>query len=257
MQLRDNQDTFLMQRPFIVRIKGSEIMSLLNFNEGKNKIIEVDGIRYARLPIQTHVITGQDNITDVVQQYAAKHIQENDILFISEKAVACSQKRAIPLDKIHPRRLARILARFVYKSPYGIGLSIPETMEMALRECGTLRILFAAFISAIGKLLGKRGWFYTIAGPRAASIDGPAPYTLPPYNKCVVLGPDRPNDVAREVAQHLGIICVIADVNNLGAKILGASDFSINRTHITRILRDNPLGQASQCTPMGIIRQIE
>ena len=150
------------------------------------------------MPIQTHVITEQDNITDVVQQYAAQHIQENDILFISEKAVACSQKRAIPLDKIYPRRLARILAQYVYKSPYGIGLGIPETMEMALRECGTPRILFAAFISAIGKLLGKRGWFYKIAGPRAASIDGPTPYTLPPYNKYVVLGPVRPNDVASE-----------------------------------------------------------
>jgi hypothetical protein len=37
---------------------------------------------------------------------------------------------------------------------------MPETMEMALRECGRLRILFAAFISAVGKLFGVRGWFY-------------------------------------------------------------------------------------------------
>lgn len=232
-------------------------MSLLNSNEGKNKIIQVDNICYARLPIQTHVITEQDNITDVAQQYTAKYIQGGDILFISEKALACSQNRAIPLDRIHPRWLARTLARFVYKSPYGIGLGIPETMEMAFRECGTLCILFAAFISIIGKLLGKRGWFYKIAGPHAASIDGPTPYTLPPYNKCVVLKPDRPNDVALEISQHLGIACVIVDINDLGGRILGASDVSINRAHIACILRDNPLGQGHQCTPMGIIRQID
>lgn len=236
-------------------------MSLLNSNEGKNKIIQVDSICYARFPIQTHVITEQDNITDVAQQYAAKYVQEGDILFISEKALACSQNRAIPLDRIHPRKLAHILARFVNKSPYGIGLGIPETMEMAFQECGILRILFAAFISAIGKLSGNRGWFcgcfYKIVGPHAASIDGPTPSTLPPYNKCVVLGPERSNDVALEVSQHLGIACVIVDVNDLGGKILGTSDFSINRAHITRILRDNPLGQGSQRTPMGIIRQID
>lgn len=236
-------------------------MSLLNSNEGKNKIIQVDSNSYARFPIQTHVITEQDNITDVVQQYAAQYIQEGDILFISEKALACSQNRAIPLAKIRPRKLARILARFVNKSPHGVGLGIPETMEMAIQECGTLRILFAAFISAIGRLLGNHGWFcgcfYKIAGSSAASIDGPAPNTLSPYDKCVVLGPERPDDVAMEVSQHLGIACVIVDENDLGGKVLGTSDFSINRAYITRILGDNPLGQGSQRTPMGIIRQID
>lgn len=232
-------------------------MSLPNSNEGKNKIIQVDGNSYARFPIQTHVITEQDNITDIAQQYAAKYIQEGDILFISEKALACSQNRAIPLDRIRPRKLAHILTRFVYKSPYGIGLGIPETMEMAFQECGTLRILFAVFISLIGKLLGKRGWFYKIAGSRAASIDGPEPYTLPPYNKCVVLKPARPNDVALEISQHLGIACVIVDVNDLGGKILATSDISLNPAHITRILKDNPLGQGHQRTPMGIIRRID
>ena len=56
------------------------------------------------------------------------------------------------MKDIHPRRLAVLLSRFVTKTPHGIGLGIPETMEMALRGCGTLRILFAAFIGAIGKL---------------------------------------------------------------------------------------------------------
>ena len=73
---------------------------------------------------------------------------------------ACTQRRAIYMKDIHPRCLAVLLSRFVTKTPHGIGLGIPETMEMALRECGTLRILFAAFIGAIGKLFGKRGWFY-------------------------------------------------------------------------------------------------
>ena len=95
------------------------------------------------------------------------------------------------MKDIHPRPLARFLCKFVLKTPYGIGLGIPETMEMALQECGTPKILFAAAVSAVGKLFHKRGWFYKIAGYKARSIDGPCDYTLPPYNEYVVLG--QPN----------------------------------------------------------------
>jgi F420-0:gamma-glutamyl ligase-like protein len=231
-------------------------MSELKPNEGKNEVIEVDGKQYGRYPIKTHVITDNDRIPDVAEKYAAQHLREDDILFISEKAVACSQKRAVPLKDIKPSRLARLLSRFVYRSPYGIGLSMPETMEMALRECGVLRILFAAFISAIGKLFGKRGWFYRVAGYKAESIDGPTPYTLPPYNEYVVLGPQDPDKVAAETSERVGVKVLIVDINDLAGRILGSSDPSMDRDHYAAVLKDNPLGQSGQQTPMGIIREL-
>ena len=40
-------------------------------NEGKKCIIEVDGQRYERLPIKTHLITDKDNIIEVAKQYGA------------------------------------------------------------------------------------------------------------------------------------------------------------------------------------------
>ena len=163
-------------------------------NPGKNEMIEVEGKRYRRLCIKTHVITDADNITDVVMKYAAPEMQEGDTLFITEKAVACTQKRAIPMNEIKPRPLAKFLCKFVLKTPYGIGLGIPETMEMAIRECGTFRILVAAAVSAVGKLFGIRGWFYKVAGEKARSIDGPCDCTLPPYNEYVVLVPQDEND---------------------------------------------------------------
>lgn len=231
-------------------------MSELLANEGKSGEIEVDGIRYLRLPIKTHVINSNDLMPDVAERYAKEYLTPGDILFISEKCVACSQKRAVPLDEIKPRRLAKFLCKFVYKSPYGIGLGIPETMEMALRECGVWRMLFAAFVSAIGKLFRRRGWFYKVAGYRAESIDGPTPYTLPPYNKCVVLGPENPDKVAKEIFLRIGYPTVIVDVNDLAGKILGASEDTLDRELLIRILKDNPLGQSDQQTPMGIIRAI-
>jgi hypothetical protein len=225
-------------------------------NEGKVLAIEVDGVTYNRYPIKTHVITDKDTVGAVLAAYAKPILQDGDVVFISEKAVACTQRRAIPMKEIHPRWLARMLCKFVYKTPYGIGLGIPETMEMALRECGVLRILFAAVISAVGKLFGRRGWFYKIAGDKARAIDGPCDYTLPPYNEYVVLGPVDPDRVATEGAAASGCpLVAIVDINDLGGNILGVSDESMNRELLVKILRDNPLGQSSEQTPMGIIRR--
>lgn len=232
-------------------------MENLQPNQGKNEIIEVGGKKYSRMPVKTCVITEKENIPDVADTYVRPFLQKGDVVFISEKSVACSQKRAVPLKDIHPRKLAKILSKFVYKSPYGIGLSMPETMEMALRECGAPRILFAAFISAIGKALGKRGWFYAVAGEKAESIDGPTPYTLPPYNTCVVLGPENPDKVAKSVFEKIGAKTCIVDVNDLSAKILGTSHPEMDREFYAAVLKDNPLGQSGQQTPMGIIREVK
>ncbi len=227
-------------------------------NDSKNEIIEVDGVKYRRLAIKTHVITEKDTIVGVAEQYVKPLCEENDILFITEKIVGCTQGRAIPLKDIKPRRLAKILCKFVLKTPYGIGLAMPETMEMALRECGTMRILFAAFVSAIGKLIGKRGWFYKIAGEKARAIDGPCDCTLPPYNECVSLAPAEPEVVAEDVSKALGGIgVIITDINDLGGNILGAYPTSIDCDLMVRILKDNPLGQSHEQTPMGIIRVAE
>lgn len=227
-------------------------------NEGKKCIIEVDGVQYERLPIKTHLITKDDDIVDVAVRYGAPVLtQPGDVLFISEKIVACTQNRAIPLKDIKPRKLAVWLSDKVTKTPHGIGLGMPETMECALQEVGTLRILFAAFISVIGKkLFHKKGWFYTVAGYRARSIDGPCHNTIPPYNQYVVLGPLEPEKVAQRIKEKIGYDVCIVDINDLEGQILGTSSKTLDKGLYARILKDNPLGQDDQQTPMGIIRRV-
>ena len=226
-------------------------------NDGKNEVREVDGVKYRRLAIRTHLITIEDDIVDVVMKYAPPEtLEPGDIVFIAEKAVGCTQGRAIKLSDIHPRPLARFLSNHVTKTPAGIGLGMPETMEMALQEVGTPRILLAAAAGALGKLLGRRGWFYVVAGRKAASIDGPCSYTIPPYNEYVSLAPAEPDEVARRIADAIGYPVAIADLNDLGGEILGTSDPKMDRALLVRILKDNPLGQEGQQTPMGIIRRV-
>ncbi len=235
--------------------RKQEMSSENNFvNPGKNPTVTVDGTSYKRLCIKTHVITNDDNIVDVAKKYVKDVCQKGDTLVISEKAVACTQGRAIPLVDIKPRKLAVFLSKHVTKTPVGIGLGMPETMEMALRECGTLRILFAAAISVIGKLFKRNGWFYKVAGDKARSIDGPCHYTLPPYNKYVVLGPKDPAKAAEEIAKKLDINVAIIDANDLGCVILGSSKGTLSNEILCKILKDNPLGQTNEQTPMGIIR---
>lgn len=225
-------------------------------NAGKNTIIEVDGVKYERLPIKTHLITDKDDICDVAEQYGTPFLTDkDDILFISEKCVACTQRRAIPLEDIHPRKLAVKLSNHVTKTPHGIGLGMPETMEMALQEVGTLRILFAAAVSVIGKkIFRKKGWFYTVAGYRARSIDGPCHNTIPPYNHYVVLGPLKPDKVAKQISDRIGHGVCIVDINDLEGQILGTSSKKLSKELYARVLKDNPLGQDDQQTPMGVIR---
>jgi hypothetical protein len=129
-------------------------------------------------------------------------------------------------------------------------------MEMALRECGTVRILFAAAVSVIGKVFRRRGWFYRIAGTKARGIDGPCANTLPPYNEYVVLAPHKPAKAAIFLSEALGVPVAVVDCNDLGMNQLGTSHPRIKESFYAAVLRDNPMGQSHEQTPCGIIRQI-
>ena len=226
-------------------------------NEGKPLTVTIDGTTWQRIPIKTHVVMRNDILLDVIAKYAGDSVRDGDVFFVTEKIVGITQGSAFPLDEIAPRRLAVTLSKYVTKTSHGIGLGIPETMEMALRECGTPRILLAAAVAAVTKAVGRRGDFYRIAGPKARAIDGPTKNTIPPYDSQVVLGPDRPDGVAADVKAVLGksIEVLVVDINDFGGNILGSTASRSVDDLMVRILKDNPLGQDRQSTPMGIIRR--
>ena len=224
-------------------------------NQGKQEFVGQGRNRHQCLAIRTKVVLREDKLEDIIEEFARPVVMEGDILFISEKMVACTQGRAVPLEDIRPGFWAALLSRFVVKRPGGIGLGMPETMQCAIQECGLPRILVASAVGAVGKLFGKRGWFYRVAGWRAASIDGPCHWTLPPYNRYVVLGPENPENTAKEISCALGGKCVlVVDLNDFGGKILGCSHPDADQTLLLDLLAQNPLGQSGQCTPMGVLR---
>lgn len=225
-------------------------------NAGKALTVTVEGASYARIPIRTRVVMPGDDLDAFILEYAKDAVQPGDLLFVTEKIVAITQGRSYKLDSITPRKLALFLSKYVTRTPYGIGLGMPETMEMALRECGTPRILFAAAVSAVTKAFGRKGDFYRIAGDKARAIDGPTKGTIPPYNQAVVLGPERPREVAARLKALLGIDLQVAvvDINDLGGNILGSTMDKAGEKRLVAILKDNPLGQGHESTPLGIVR---
>lgn len=229
----------------------------LNPNPKKNLVIEIDGKKYARYPVRTHVITPEDkDLASLVEKYVKTDLESGDFVFMGEKAIAISQGRAYPKDTIKPSGLAKFLVRYVTKTPIGIGLGSPETMQLAIDEVGVPRIVVAAFFGAIAKVFGMKGVFYMIAGEQASSIDGAADYVMPPYNKYVSKGPARANEVAQEVSSRIGVPFAIVDACDFGVKVLGASN-GMDKNFMVKVLKDNPLGQTNEQTPIGIIREVK
>lgn len=223
-------------------------------NPGKALAIAADGTTFERLPIRTHLIAASDDIVDVARRYVAPHLRPDDVLFVSERAVAITQGRSFPIEEVRPSSLARFLVRFVRKTPFGIGIGSPWTMELALREAGRARVLLAAAAAAITKPLGMRGVFYLVCGHGVAAIDGPCPNTIRPYDRCATLGPREPGRVASRISEALGCGVVIVDANDLGVRVLGMAGTPMSRRLAVAVFRDNPLGQGRQRTPLCLVR---
>ena len=158
----------------------------------------------------------------------------------------------IPLEMITPEGMAKQLSKFVGK----IGpLHSPAGMQGAILEAGRTKVLLGAAAGAAGKLVGKRGWFYRVAGPGAAMIDDVAA-ALPPHDHHLLFGPGRPDKLSEDLSAALGCHVCVVDANNLtGALVVGASA-GVDRKWVEKVLSDNPAGNEDEQTPIVLIRKI-
>ena len=224
-------------------------------NEGKKLAIEIDGVSYLRIPVKTHVVMREDDLFEVHDKYTKELRQPGDIIFVSEKVVAITQGRAFPISEIKPGWFARFLVKFVYKSPYGIGLGSPYTMQLAVEDVGVPRLLLGCAAALVTKPFGIRGVFYKVCGPRAYAIDGPCDCTIPPYNRYAKMAPKNPDKVARKLKEKHGNEVIVLDANDLNVDILGKSSKDLDVKFLKALFKDNPLGQNSQQTPVAIVRK--
>jgi asparagine synthase (glutamine-hydrolysing) len=226
-------------------------------NSGRHLFALYHGAIWMRAPLHTRLVESGDDLAALVREATGDRMEPGDVVVVTERIVAISQGRSFPREQVQPRPLARVLTRFVHKTPSGIGLGVPETMELALRQAGVPRVVLAAAVAAVARPFGVRGIFYRITGPAVAAIDGPTRGTIPPYCDHVKLGPENPQGVAERLRQSLGasVEVAIVDANDIGVNVLGHTA-GIDPTVLAELLADNPKAQGSEQTPIVLLRRL-
>lgn len=203
------------------------------------------------VPVHTRILTDKDNIIDIMERYAKDKIGPDDVITVAESVVAITQGRFTRPEDLEPCFLAKVLCRFV---PQKGSMSSVYGMQAVMDIEGEYRVLFAMIVGVLGKLIGKSGVFYDLAGRQAALIDD-VTGTMPPFDKCLVYGPDHAPQVAQEIKERLGCYgAAVADVNDLKRSLIVGTSEGLAATELAKILIDNPFGNASQQTPIVIIK---
>lgn len=203
------------------------------------------------VPISTRILTEKDDIVDQVEKYTKGKIGPDDVISVAESVVAITQGRVVRPDELTISPLAQLCCRFI--PDYG-SLASPHGMQSLMNAEGQWRVAFALFAGFVGKIIGQRGLFYKWGGEQAALIDD-VTGTMPPFDKCIVYGPENPDDVVKRLKERLGCFgALIADVNDLKrSRVVGASE-GMDGQLAANLLIDNPFGNASQKRPICIIK---
>ncbi len=203
------------------------------------------------VPIKTELLRPGDDLAEVIIRTTAGIAQPGDLIAVAETVVAIVQGRLVYCEDIIPGYFATRLNKIFDMNS---SLSSPYAMEMAIREVGLPKILAATVAGVIGKARGKAGEFYRVAGRAVATIDD-CTGTLPPFDKHVVMGPARGDQLVASLKAATGFDIAIVDANDLGkVDVLHLSDPTRFKA-VVEALKPNPQGNAGEMTPVVLIRK--
>ena len=203
------------------------------------------------LPIRTHLLGVLDDPAAVLRHYAGALLLPGDVLTIGETPLAVMQGRYHHPSTVEPSALARLLCRVFHPTS---SLATACGLQSLIDLVGPARVLCAWLVGMALKLVGSKGWFYRLAGDQARLIDD-ITGTTPPYDQTIVLGPERPAELCRELAAQLGVAVAVVDVNDLGRVKVLASSPGCDEALLQRALRPNPAGNANERTPLVLVRR--
>ena len=203
------------------------------------------------IPVPTRILTDKDDIIEAIEHYTEGKIGPDDLVCSAESVVAITQGRYVRPEDLEISCLARLCCRFI--PDYG-SLASPHGMQSLMDVEGQWRVAFALFAGFLGKIVGQSGLFYKWGGEQTAMIDD-VTGTMPPFDKCIVYGPGDPYGIAQKMKDKLGCFgAMIADVNDLKrSRVVGVSS-GVKGELAAQLLIDNPFGNASQKTPICIIK---
>lgn len=203
--------------------------------------------------VPTPILTDADDIVEVIDTYTRDFRQPGDVVAVAESVVAITQRRYWRPTEVKPGFWASRMCFFV---PSKGSLSSQHGFQLAMDEVGAFRMVSAFFLGAAGKLVGKKGIMYEIAGKPAELIDD-ITGTMPPFDKYIVAGPAEPDRVVARIKERTGMEAAIVDANDLKRAMVLAVTPGIAAAEVSRLLLDNPFGNAAEQTPIVVLRPIK
>lgn len=203
------------------------------------------------VPVPTRILTHKDDIVDAIEKYTKGKIGPDDVVSVAESVVAITQDNVILPEDIKVSETACFLCRFF---PDHGSLSAPHCLQILMDDYGYWHVIGSMILGFLGKLVGKPGIFYELAGEQAALIDDTTG-TMPPYDKHLVFGPIEPDKVTARIKERIGCFgATIVDANDLKrVRIVGKTE-GLADAKIVSGLIDNPFGNASEKTPIVILK---
>ena len=203
------------------------------------------------VPITTRILTPKDDIVDAIEHYTRDIITADDVVTVAESVVAITQGNIVRPDEMHISDLAKLCCLFI--PDYG-SLATPHGMQALMDREGEWRVAGALVAGFLGKIIGIRGLFYKWGGRQAALIDD-VTGTMPPFDKCVVYGPEKPEEVVANLKARMNCFgAMIADVNDLKRSRIVAATPEMDAQLASDLLIDNPFGNASQKRPICVLK---
>lgn len=203
------------------------------------------------VPIKTALLRPGDDLASIVKAATEGIAKPGDLIAIAETVVAIVQGRLVYCEDIQPSYFATRLNKLFDMNS---SLSSPYAMEMAIREVGLPKILVSTVAGAVGKLRGKPGEFYRLAGRAVATIDD-CTGTMPPFDKHVVMGPARGDQLCASIKAATGFEVAIVDANDLGKVDVLHLSAPERKAAVIEALKPNPQGNAGEMTPIVLIKQ--
>lgn len=218
--------------------------------------MKLEGRTFLRIAINSPYLREGDDPRDFAARYTAGRLMPDDILILRSEALAISQGRYYPRNSPDSGRFTALISKMAKRSPSAESFSDPRLMEIAMRECGAMRVTLACLACPLEKLFHGNDWFYRLSGEESRAIFQLSDNKRSTYRKCVILSPDNPESIAVSISEEVGCRTIVADLRpeSTTARILASSESVLSREELEQILSGAPMQVNGRRVPLCIIR---
>jgi hypothetical protein len=225
----------------------------LGFGQLPSYKVKTSGTAAIRHNVYTGLLTEVSDLSSIVERVHQEH--PTGVVTIASSVMTMCEGTLMWIGTFEPSHLARFLGPRTghgggklihwYSYPMEAAWKVQAYIELA----GTFRVLLGACATVLGKLLHRKGWFYTVVGPVAKAVDSDK---VMPYDACLVPGPLDVETSIRHL-ERTGARVSVVDVNDVfGAEIVASTE-GVDEDWLMRSLEDNPAGNDDSMTPIVVV----